>query len=44
MITIVGGDTRTYQFDMTIAIKPDHTSYLDPEWVADAATGSLSNE
>ena len=44
MITTVGRDTRTYQFDMTIVIKPDHTSYLDPEWVADAATGSLSNE
>lgn len=34
---------RTYSFRITVAVEPDGPAYDDPEWVADAATGVLSN-
>lgn len=36
--------TRTYQFTLTVKVEPAHEAYDDPEWIADAAWGSLSNE
>lgn len=35
--------TRVYRFAMTVEVDPDHNAYEDPEWVADAAWGTLSN-
>jgi hypothetical protein len=35
---------RTYRFTLTVTVEPDHEAYDDPEWIADAAWGSLSNE
>lgn len=34
---------RTYLFEMTIFVEPDHTAYLDPEWAADAAASALAD-
>lgn len=35
---------RRYRFTITVDVEPDHPAYDDPEWVADAASGSLTNE
>lgn len=35
---------RRYRFTITVDVEPDHLAYGDPEWVADAASGSLTNE
>lgn len=37
-------ETRTYCFSITFSVEPDHPAYGDPEWAADAAWGSLTNE
>lgn len=36
--------TRVYRFVITVEVEPDHQAYGDPEWVADAAWGALTNE
>jgi len=36
--------TRTYRFTISVEVEPDHVAYDDPEWIADAAWGALSNE
>lgn len=36
--------SRTYRFVLTVAVDEDHEAFDDPEWVADAAWGSLTNE
>lgn len=36
--------TRTYRFSITVTVEPDQEGYDDPEWLADAAWGSLTNE
>lgn len=36
--------TRTYRFSITVTVDPAEDGYGDPEWIADAAWGSLSNE
>lgn len=36
--------THVYRFTLTVAVEADHKAYDDPEWIADAAWGSLSNE
>lgn len=38
------GDTRTYRFSIPVTVQPDQEGYDDPEWIADAASGSLANE
>lgn len=35
---------RTYRFTLTVSVEEGHDAYDDPEWVADAAWGALSNE
>ncbi len=35
---------RTYRFEMTISVEPDHIAYGDPEWAADAAHGALTTD
>jgi hypothetical protein len=35
---------RRYRFTITVDIAPGHAAYDDPEWAADAAWGSLTNE
>ena len=35
---------RTYRFALTVIVEDDHAAYDDPEWVADAAWGALTNE
>lgn len=35
---------RTYRFTLTVTVEEGHEAYDDPEWVADAAWGVLSNE
>ncbi len=37
-------DRRTYRFSITVTVEPDQDGYDDPEWIADAAWGSLTNE
>jgi hypothetical protein len=37
-------ETRSYRFTLTVNVEPGHPSYDDPEWVADAAWGTLTNE
>ena len=34
---------RTYRFTMTVTVNNEHEGYDDPEWVADAAWGALTN-
>ncbi len=34
---------RTYRFTLTVTVEPDQEGYDDPEWIADAAWGWLSN-
>ena len=36
--------TRTYRFVVTVEVEPGHPAYDDPEWAADAAHGTLTNE
>jgi hypothetical protein len=36
--------TRTYRFSITVTAEPDQKGYDDPEWIADAAWGTLTNE
>lgn len=36
--------TRTYRFTLTVNVESGHLAYDDPEWVADAAWGCLTNE
>lgn len=36
--------TRRYRFTITVDVEPDHPAHDDPEWLADAAWGSLTNE
>ena len=40
---MAASDPRTYSFRITVNVEPDDPAYDDPEWVADAATGVLSN-
>lgn len=35
---------RIYRFSVTVTVEPGQEGYDDPEWIADAAWGSLSNE
>lgn len=35
---------RRYRFTLTVDVEPGHPAYDDPEWAADAAWGSLTNE
>lgn len=37
-------DTRTYRFTLTVNVEAGHPAYDDPEWLADAAWGVLTNE
>ncbi len=34
---------HTYRFAVTVRVEEGHEAYGDPEWVADAAAGALSN-
>lgn len=34
---------RTYRFSITVTVDPGDVAFDDPEWVADAAAGVLSN-
>lgn len=34
---------RTYRFEMTFVVDDEHEGWDDPEWVADAAWGALTN-
>ena len=36
--------TRTFRFVMTVEVDPGHLAFDDPEWAADAAHGTLTNE
>jgi hypothetical protein len=35
---------RRYRFTITVDVEHEHPAYDDPEWVADAAWGTLTNE
>ena len=35
---------RTYRFTITVTVDSDQNGYDDPDWIADAAWGALSNE
>ena len=37
-------DTHGYRFTLTVNVEPGHPAYDDPEWAADAAWGTLTNE
>lgn len=37
-------ETHVFRFVITVEVEPDHEAYDDPEWVADAAWGALTNE
>ena len=37
-------EVRTYCFSITFEVDAGHVAYDDPEWAADAAHGSLTNE
>lgn len=37
-------EPRRYRFSITFEAQPGHPAYDDPEWAADAAWGSLTNE
>lgn len=37
-------EPRTYQFKITVVVNPHQDGYDDPEWIADAAWGALTNE
>lgn len=34
---------RTYRFSITVTVEANDAAFDDPEWVADAAAGALSN-
>lgn len=36
--------TNRYRITLTVVVDDDHVAYDDPEWIADAAWGTLSNE
>lgn len=36
--------SRTFCFTITVTVDSDQKGYDDPEWIADAAWGTLSNE
>ncbi len=36
--------TRSYEFVLTVEVGADHPAFDDPEWIADAAWGTLANE
>jgi len=36
--------TRSYRFTITVTVDPGQAGFDDPEWIADAAWGSLTNE
>lgn len=38
------GVPRTFRFTMTVTVEDDHEAFDDPEWVPDAAWGSIANE
>ncbi len=40
MISVV---ERTYTFRLRVSVEDDHPGYDDPEWLADAAWGALTN-
>jgi len=40
----MANDTRSYRFTLTVDVEPGHPAYDDPEWAADAAWGSLTND
>lgn len=35
---------RNYRFSIIVIVEPNQEGYDDPEWIADAAWGSLTNE
>jgi hypothetical protein len=39
-----GQGAQRYCFSITFDVEPEHVAYDDPEWAADAAHGSLTNE
>lgn len=42
MIVSVAVETRSYRFVITVEVESDHRAYDDPEWIADAAHGALT--
>jgi hypothetical protein len=34
---------RTYEFRLRVEVDEDHIGFDDPEWIADAAWGALTN-
>lgn len=36
--------THFFQFTITAEVEPGHPAFADPEWIADAAWGALTNE
>lgn len=36
--------SRTFRFTITVTVDLDQQGYNDPEWIADAASGTLANE
>lgn len=37
------GMERTYRVELLVKVKDDHEAFDDPEWIADAAWGALTN-
>lgn len=40
---MIGPMSRTYSFRLMVTVDEDHEGYDDPEWLADAAWGALTN-
>lgn len=40
----MSADTRTYRYTLFVYVEPGHPAFNDPEWAADAAWGTLTNE
>jgi hypothetical protein len=40
---MIAGAPRTYSFSIAVTVDADDPAYDDPEWVADAAAGALTN-
>jgi hypothetical protein len=36
--------TRAYEFVLSVEVEDDHVAFDDPEWIADAAWGALTND
>lgn len=36
--------TRTYEFVLSVEVEEGHVAFDDPEWIADAAWGALTND